>query len=157
MNTYIKFITFTFYKSLFFVFLIMISLVYVLNLLSELDFFKDIEVDIYYPLFLSLLNSPATIFEMFPFIFLVATQLFFIKLFENNQIEIFKYSGLKNSKLKVYTFLIGLFLIIFSETTIRIISDNLINNLGLTIIPLMILIILYLFFHNKFKYSKFIK
>ena len=99
MSTYIKFIILTFYKSLFFVFLIMISLVYILNLLSELDFFKDIEVDIYYPLFLSLLNSPSTVFEMFPFIFLITTQLFFIKLFENNQIEIFKYSGLKNTKL----------------------------------------------------------
>ena len=61
------------------------------------------------------------------------------------------------SKLKVYTFLIGLFLIIFSETTIRIISDNLINNLGLIFIPFLTLILVYLFFHNKFKYSKFIK
>ena len=61
------------------------------------------------------------------------------------------------SKLKIYTFLIGLFLIIFSETTIRIISDNLINNLGLIFIPLVTLILVYLFFHNKFKYSKFIK
>ena len=43
--------------------------------------------------------TPSTVFEMFPFIFLITTQLFFIKLFENNQIEIFKYSGLKNTKL----------------------------------------------------------
>ena len=42
MNTYIKFLTYTFYKSLFFVFFVMGSLVYILNLLSELDFFKDI-------------------------------------------------------------------------------------------------------------------
>ena len=75
MSTYIKFITFTFYKSFLFVFLIMISLVYILNLLSELDFFKDINVDIYYPLFLSLLNSPLQFLKCF-LIFLVATQLF---------------------------------------------------------------------------------
>ena len=42
------------------------------------------------------------IFEMFPFIFLITTQLFFIKLFENKEIEIFKYSGLKNSKILIY-------------------------------------------------------
>ena len=39
------------------------------------------------------------IFEMFPFIFLISSQFFFIKLFNNNEIEIFKYSGLKNTKL----------------------------------------------------------
>jgi len=36
---------------------------------------------------------------MFPFIFLISTQVFFINLFNDNQIEIFKYSGLKNSKI----------------------------------------------------------
>ena len=77
----------------------MISLVFILNLLTELDFFKTTEVEIYYPLFLSFLNSPTMIFEMFPFIFLITTQIFFIKLFNNNEIEIFKYSGLKNSKI----------------------------------------------------------
>ena len=99
MKAFIKFISFTFFKSLLFVFLVMISLVYILNLLSELDFFKEINVEIYFPLFLSLLNSPDMIFEMFPFIFLISTQLFFIKLFNNNEIEVFKYSGLKNTKI----------------------------------------------------------
>ena len=41
MKTYIKFIITIFFKSLFFVFLIMTSLVFILNLLSELEFFKD--------------------------------------------------------------------------------------------------------------------
>ena len=38
-------------------------------------------------------------FEMFPFIFLLSTQLFFFNIFEDNQIQVFKYSGLKNSKI----------------------------------------------------------
>jgi lipopolysaccharide export system permease protein len=99
MKTYIKFLTYTFFKSLLYVFSIMICLVFILNLLSELDFFKEIETEIYLPIFLSLINSPSMMFEMFPFIFLISTQLFFIKLFNNNEIEIFKYSGLKNSKI----------------------------------------------------------
>ena len=99
MKTYIKFLINNFLKSLLFVTAIIFSLVFILNLLSELEFFKDIQVDSYFPLILSLLNSPDMIFEMFPFIYLITTQLFFIKLFENNEIEIFKYSGLKNSKL----------------------------------------------------------
>ena len=50
-----------------------------------------------FPLYLSLLNSPSLVFEMFPFIFLLSTQVFFINLFNDNQIQIFKYSGLKNT------------------------------------------------------------
>ena len=99
MKTYIKFLCNIFLKSFFYVFLVMLSLVFILNILSELEFFKDIDVGINFTLFLSLLNSPSMIFEMFPFIFLLTTQFFFIKLFNNNELEVFKYSGLKNSNI----------------------------------------------------------
>jgi lipopolysaccharide export system permease protein len=82
----------------------MFSLIFILNLLTELEFFKEIEVTASLPIFLSLLNSPSMLFEMLPFIFLITTQLFFIKLFNNNEIEIFKYSGLKNTNiLKIFS------------------------------------------------------
>jgi lipopolysaccharide export system permease protein len=82
----------------------MFSLIFILNLLTELEFFKEIDVSASFPIFLSLLNSPSMLFEMLPFIFLITTQLFFIKLFNNNEIEIFKYSGLKNTSiLKVFS------------------------------------------------------
>ena len=58
------------------------------------------------------------------------------------------------SKLRFTTFLVGLFLIIFSETTIRLISGKLINNFSITLIPIIIFTILYLFFFNKFNYRK---
>ena len=77
----------------------MTSLVFILNLLSELEFFKDENVSVSFTLFLSLLNSPIQIFELFPFILLITIQLFFIKFFENREIDIFKYSGLKNSSI----------------------------------------------------------
>ena len=99
MKVYIKFISIIFFKSLFFVVLIMSSLVFILNLLNELEFFKEENLKISFTLFLSLLNSPALIFEMFPFIILITIQLFFIKIFENKEIDIFKYSGLKNSNI----------------------------------------------------------
>ena len=116
MKVYLKFISGIFFRSLFYVFLIMGSLVFLLNLLNELEFFKEKAVGNGYPFFLSLMNSPSQIFEMFPFIFLVTTQLFFIKLFENKEIDIFKYSGLKNSKILVILSFLSLFtgvLIIF--------------------------------------------
>ena len=110
MKTYIKFLCNIFLKSFFYVFLVMLSLVFILNVLSELEFFKDIGVGINFTLFLSLLNSPSMIFEMFPFIFLLTTQFFFIKLFNNNEIEVFKYSGLKNSNILWIVSLLSLFL-----------------------------------------------
>ncbi len=109
MRVYIKFISTIFFKSLFFVFFIMTSLVFILNLLSELEFFKDENVNTSFTLFLSFLNSPALIFEMFPFILLITIQLFFIKLFENKEIEIFKYSGLKNTNILVIISFLSIF------------------------------------------------
>ena len=110
MKTYIKFLCNIFLKSFLYVLLVMLSLVFILNVLSELEFFKDIGVGINFTLFLSLLNSPSMIFEMFPFIFLLTTQFFFIKLFNNNEIEVFKYSGLKNSNILWIVSLLSLFL-----------------------------------------------
>ena len=105
MKTYIKFLSQNFLGSFVYTLLIILSLVLIINLLSELEFFKNIDVGIFFTFYLSFLNSPAVIFEIFPFIFLVSTQLFFIKLFNNDEIKIFKYSGFKNSKiLQIITF-----------------------------------------------------
>lgn len=117
MKTYTKFIISIFLNSIFNVFLIMFSLIFILNLLTELEFFKNIQVSIYYPLYFSFLNTPSFIFDVFPFIFLLSTQLFFNNLFNDDQIDILKYSGLKNSKIlsiiNITTFVLGIFIIIF--------------------------------------------
>ena len=99
MKTYIQFLIITYLKSFINIFLIMLSLVFILNILQEIEFFSNKTVSPFYPAYLSLLNTPSVIFEMFPFIFLISTQFFFIKLFNNNEINIFKYSGLKNLKI----------------------------------------------------------
>ena len=116
MKTYIKFLTNIFLKSFFYIILIIISLVFIINFLAELEFFKNIDTHIFFTIYLALINSPSMIFEIFPFILLLSTQLFYIKLFTNNEIQIFKYSGLKNSQiLKIIaylTFLFSIFIII---------------------------------------------
>ena len=116
MKVYIRFITSVFLKSLFFVFSVMISLVFILNILSEIEFFKNENVSIGFTIFLSLINSPALIFDMFPFIILITIQLFFIKFFEHKEIEIFKYSGLKNSNILIIlgslSLITGIFIIL---------------------------------------------
>ena len=58
------------------------------------------------------------------------------------------------SKIKLFTFITGLLFIIFSETTIRFISKNFLQNFVLGLIPVLILIILYLFYLTKFNFKK---
>ena len=127
MKVYIKFISSIFVKSLLFVFFVMTSLVFILNLLSELEFFKDENVDLSFAFFLSLINTPTQIFEMFPFILLITVQLFFIKLFESKEIEIFKYSGLKNSKILTILSFLSIVTGIFVITIFYNFSSNLKN------------------------------
>ena len=117
MNTYTKFLIKTYLLSFLNVFFIFFCLIYVLNLLTELEFFKQTNVEAYFPLYLSLINTPMFVFEMFPFIFLISTQLFFNTLFTHNEINIFKYSGLKNTKifsiLSIMIFFLGVIIISF--------------------------------------------
>ena len=127
MKTYIKYIITNFLKSFFYVFLIMLSLIFILNILTELEYFRNINVVSYFPIYISFLNTPSLIFEMFPFIFLISTQVFFINLFNNNQIEIFKYSGLKNSKILFVIASFSFFLGIIIITIFYNFSSNLKN------------------------------
>jgi lipopolysaccharide export system permease protein len=71
------------------------------------------------------MNSPSIIFEMFPFIFLIATQFFFLKLFNNDEINIFKYSGLKNIKIINLLSFISFFIGILTITVFYSFSSNL--------------------------------
>ena len=77
MKVYIKFISFIFFKSLFFTFLVITSLVFILNLLTELEFFKDENVKISFTLFLSLLNSPSLYLKSFHLYFYYNSIIFY--------------------------------------------------------------------------------
>jgi lipopolysaccharide export system permease protein len=125
MRTYTKFLIRGFLNSFLNVFLVMISLVFILNILQEIEFFNNQDVSSIYPIYLSLLSSPSVIFEMFPFIFLIATQFFFIKLFNNDEINIFKYSGLKNIKIITIISFVSFFIGILSVTLFYSFSSNL--------------------------------
>jgi len=125
MKTYTKFLVKGFLSSFFNVFFLMVSLVFILNILQEIEFFNNKEVNSLYPIYLSLMNSPSLIFEMFPFIFLIATQFFFIKLFNNDEINIFKYSGLKNLKIITIISSVSFFIGILTITLFYSFSSNL--------------------------------
>ena len=125
MKTYTKFLVNGFVKSFVNVFLVMISLVFILNILKEIEFLSNKEVNSFYPIYLSLMSSPSVIFEMFPFIFLISTQFFFLKLFDNDEINIFKYSGLKNFKIINILSFVSFFIGILIITVFYSLSSNL--------------------------------
>ena len=118
MKTYIKFLISLFNKCFFKVLTIFFIIILILNILEQVEFFKNENLNLFYLVFLSFLNTPSIVFEILPFIFLLAAQLFFLQLIENNELEIFKYNGLNNVKiikiLSIYSFVLGvIFVIVF--------------------------------------------
>ena len=79
--------------------LVFLSLIYILGILEEINFFKDLDESFILPYFLTLLNVPITLFEIFPFIFFIATQLFLFDFFRNKELELLKKSGVNNIKI----------------------------------------------------------
>ena len=63
-----------FLKNLFLISLVFLGLSFILNFFEELKFFENYEVGIRYPILLTFLNSPSILFELFPFIFLIAVK-----------------------------------------------------------------------------------
>ena len=104
-NFLIKFINIT---------LIFFSLIVVLGILEEISFFKNLNKNIFYPYFLTLLNAPITLFEIFPFIFLLTTQFLFYDLFKKEELNLLKKNGLNNLKIIKILFLLSIVIGIFN-------------------------------------------
>ena len=66
-----------FLKKIFLISGLFVSLVFILSIFDEISYFKNLDVDIFFPFLLTALNTPSTLFEIFPFIFLISTQFFF--------------------------------------------------------------------------------
>ena len=54
---------------------------------------------------------------------------------------------------RIYIFSIGFLIIVFSETTLRMIDNEIIHNLKIIIIPFILILILYLIFYRSFKFT----
>ena len=94
--------------------LIFFSLSIILGLLEEISFFKDLNKNLLYPYFLTFLNAPITLFEIFPFIFLLTTQFLFYDLFRNNELDLLKQNGLNNLKIIKLLFFLSILIGIFN-------------------------------------------
>ena len=128
LKKYQIYIASIFLKNLFYISLIFLGLTFILNFFEELKFFESYDVGIRYPILLTFLNSPSILFELFPFIFLIAVKFFYIHLNEKNELEIFRNHGIDNLKvlslLSVCTFISGLLILLIFYTC----SSNLKNH-----------------------------
>ncbi len=95
---------------------IFLAIIFIMNIFEEITFFRDLNIGIYKPILLTALNTPSSLYEVFPFIILVSTQFLFIKLIENNELYIIKSYGINNLKIlgiiSAVAFFIGIFLIL---------------------------------------------
>ena len=113
---YKKYIIKSFLLKFLIVSLIFFSLTIILNVFEEISFFKNSKSSLLLPYFLTVLNAPITLFEIFPFIFLISTQFFFYDIFRKDELILLKNNGLSNFKiiitLFVTTFFMGIFMIV---------------------------------------------
>ena len=93
LKTYQIYLGKVFTSTLLKTFIVFVSLAFILNIFEEINFFKDLKVSITLPIFLTFLNIPSIIFDIFPFIFLITHNLF-IKLMDQNEIIVLKNFGL---------------------------------------------------------------
>ncbi|MDA8537872.1 LptF/LptG family permease [Candidatus Pelagibacter bacterium] len=116
IKTYQKYLIKQFSSIVLQVSLIFFSLVFILNVFEEINFLKDSDVNFLYPLLLTFLNSPAVFFQIFPFIFLISTQFFFLKITDKKELPIYKNFGLSNFKILstivTFSFILGFFIVI---------------------------------------------
>ena len=94
--------------------LLFFSLIFILSILEEITFLKDVEADFWYPYFLTFLSEPITLFEIFPFIFLLSTQFLFYELFKKRELVLLKTNGLSNLKIIKILFLLAFIIGIFN-------------------------------------------
>ena len=97
--------------------LVFLSLIIIIGIFEEFTFFSDLNVNFYLPIIMVLMNSLSVLYLIFPFIFLIGAQFFFIKILDSNELLAFKNYGLSNKKIlsiiSLTSFLIGIVIISF--------------------------------------------
>ena len=116
IKTFDKYFIRLFFKKFFLLTLIFFSLIFILTLFEEIPFFSDSSNSKFHlPFMITLLNLPATLLEIFPFIVLISTQLFFVEIIKRKENELIKINRLDNfyliRLLVLCSFLFGIIII----------------------------------------------
>ena len=111
-NVVLNYIIKGFLKTFFIVIGIAYCFGLILNFLEEIEFFKNLNVNIILPFMLTTINVPSLIIKMLPFIIFISSLWFMLSIKNNKDLLTFKIFGYSNIKiffiLAVCAFLIGL-------------------------------------------------
>ncbi len=88
-------------------------IVIIVNFFEEIRFAEKYDTELYYTIYLSFLNAPSMIFEMFPFIFLITVKFFYLNLNDSKELDVLNSNGVSNFKIIILLTTISLFLGIF--------------------------------------------
>mgnify|MGYP001181260212 CR=1 FL=1 len=124
-KTYQSYIIKKFIFTLLKISLVFYSLVFIMNIFEEINFLKDNNSSFVLPIALTFLNSPSILYEIFPFIFLISTQFFYMELMDKNELLVFKNHGISNFKILKILLIISALISLFINLIFYNISSNL--------------------------------
>ena len=122
-----KYLSKEFFKVILNMSLTFLCLGFILNLFEEINFFKDYNVGIKMPIYLTALFVPSLFYNMFPFVILFSGLWFFLKIKRNDEIIAMKVSGMSNFSVIIVPSLLSIFLGIFFITSINPITSALVK------------------------------
>ena len=104
-----------FFKKLLILSVIFFSLSFTLTIFEEITFLSESSSAFYLPFMLAIFDAPTTLLEIFPFVILIAAQLFFIDLIKKKENELIKINNLNNfyiiKLLAICSFIFGIIII----------------------------------------------
>ena len=105
-----------FLKNILIIGVVFLFLSFFLHIFEELKYLENTDSNIFYPIFLTVLNIPSIVFETLPFIFLLGVMFFFISLYEKEEIELLKSHGVNNFRvtfiISTVSLIVGILLIV---------------------------------------------
>tara|TARA_Y100000591_G_C21793709_1_gene678101 strand:- start:18 stop:1097 length:1080 start_codon:yes stop_codon:yes gene_type:complete len=125
LKVYQKYVIKSFFSKFFLLSLIFFLLIIILSSLEEISFTENVEVSFIFPYYLTFLNAPITLFEIFPFIFLLTSQFVFYDLIKKDELSLLKVNGLNNFKIVKIIFFIAIFIGILNITLYYHVASNL--------------------------------
>ena len=115
IRTLDKYFIILFLKKLLVLSVIFFSLSFILTIFEEITFLSKTTSAFYLPFMLAIFDAPTTLLEIFPFVILIAAQLFFIDLIKKKEDELVKINNLNNlyliKLLALCSFLFGILII----------------------------------------------
>ena len=123
-----KYLAKEFSKIVFTTSVIFFCLGFIMNLFEEINFFKDIDVNIILPISLTLLITPSLLHNFFPFIILLSGIYFFLKIKKTDELTAINISGMSKLAVIIIPSVVALIIGIFFIAAINPVTSALLKN-----------------------------